>query len=54
MTIFYHPCTDIEKLSIVTPFEPNNFLQQSDQGSPFTLGGKGEKKEKREDILQEL
>ena len=25
MTIFHHPFTDIEKLSIVTPFEPDKF-----------------------------
>ena len=25
MVIFHHPFTDIEKLSIVTPFEPDKF-----------------------------
>ena len=39
MTIFHHPFTDIEKLSIVTPFEPDKFPFISRPRITLHIGG---------------
>ena len=39
MAIFHHPFTDIEKLSIVTPFEPDKFPSISRPRITLHIGG---------------
>ena len=39
MTIFHHPFTNIEKLSIVTPFEPDKFPSMSQPRITFHTRG---------------
>ena len=44
MTIFHHLFTDIEKLSIVTPFEPNKFPSISWPRITLRIGGQRRRK----------
>ena len=44
MTIFHHPFTDIEKLSIVTPFEPDKFSSISRPRITLHIGGQRRRK----------